>query len=170
MTLLDNADPKRQKLAEKTGASHAQNYFAGYLFWVLLAGCAGLSGYPQDTSALSISAPGGGTNAFNPYMQSELPNLREQQERGRQMLGHLGGKVQSIEEEARHRKIGGMNFIQWSLGTRKRRMKSLLCSILPNLPAKTCGKPLFPQSKSLSPKQCKIVVFGKSSEKITVQT
>ena len=41
---------------------------------------------------------------LTPICSSELPNLREQQERGRQMLGHLGGKVQSIEEEARHRK------------------------------------------------------------------
>jgi hypothetical protein len=133
-------------------------------FGILLAGCAGLSGSPQDTSALSVSAPGGGTNAFNPYMQSELPNLRGTTGEGRQMLGHLGGKVQSIEEEARHRKNWRDELYPVVFGDKKAPHEIIVVLNFAEPACENLWKAVVSASKSLSPKQCKIVVFGKSSE------
>lgn len=131
---------------------------------LLLGGCAGLNGSPQDGAALSLSAPGGGTNAFNPYMQSKLPNMRGTTGEGRQMLSHLGASVQSIESEARHRKNWRDEIYPVVFGDKKAPHEIIAVLNFAEPACENLWKAVVTASKSLSPSQCKIVVFGKSSE------
>lgn len=129
---------------------------------LLLVGCAGGSSSPQGSAALS--APGGGTNAFNPYMQSSLPNMRSTTGEGRQMLGNLGANVQSIEGEARHRKNWRDEIYPVLFGDKKAPHEIIVVLNFAEPACENLWKSVVAASKSLSPKQTKIVVFGKSSE------
>ncbi|MEE0815772.1 MAG: hypothetical protein U0M13_08925, partial [Desulfovibrio fairfieldensis] len=81
------------------------------LLGLLLAGCGAAgtaaSGDPapgaETETVLAPGTPGGGANAFNPYMHDRLPNTRLMSAEASQMLGKMGAHTQSIEGEAAYR-------------------------------------------------------------------
>lgn len=134
------------------------------LICVLLGGCAAVdSSVPQTPSSAPVPA-GGGVNVFNPYMQSSLPNLRETTSEGQAMLGQLGANVQSIEGEARHRKNWREEIYPLVFGDRKAPHEIIVILNFSEPACENLWKAVVEASKSLSPAQCKIAVYGKSRE------
>lgn len=135
---------------------------------LLLLGCAatdreGSNAAPEQV-ALSGAAPGGGANAFNPYMQTRLPNTRELSAEGQQMLGALGGVVPTIEGEAAHRKNWRNEIYPVVFGERTAPHEILVLLNFSSPRSAEVWKAAVKASHSLSPQQCKIVVFGNSTE------
>lgn len=131
----------------------------------MMFGCGASGGAPTDGQvALSASEPGGGTNAFNPYMRDKLPNTRQTTSEGQQMLGHLGGRAQSIESEAAHRKNWRDEIYPVVFGDRKAPHEIIVVLDFSNPESQRIWQDVVQASKSLTPSQCKIVVFGRSKE------
>lgn len=127
---------------------------------LFLAGCAANQGGGGAPSTFAA----GDANAFNPYMQSNLPNLRTTTSEGRQMLGHLGADVQTIEGEAKHRKNWREEIYPVLYGDRKAPHEIIVVLNFAEPACENVWKAVMEASKSLSPQNCKIVVYGKSSE------
>lgn len=136
-------------------------FLAFAILGCFLYGCA--SG--GNNSSFSNIAPGKGeANAFNPYLQSKLPNLRETTSEGRTMLGQLGARPQSIEGEAGHRKNWRDEIYPVVFGDKKAPHEIIVILNFAEPECEKVWKAVVEASKSLSPQQCKIVVLGKSSE------
>lgn len=136
---------------------------------LMLFGCAsGGNGSGQETGApgmaLSSAAPGGGANAFNPYMQTKLPNTRELSSEGQQMLGNLGGNVPTIEGEAAHRKNWREEIYPVVFGDRQAPHEILVLLNFSSPKSAEVWKAVTTASRSLSPSKCKIAVFANSTE------
>ena len=135
---------------------------------LLLLGCAaggsgGGSGEAAAAPELS-GAPGAGTNAFNPYMQAKLPNTREFSTEGQQMLGAMGGGQPTIEGEAAHRKNWREEIYPVVFGERTAPHEILVLLNFSSPKSAEVWKAVTTASRSLSPAQCKIAVFGNSTE------
>lgn len=133
---------------------------------LLLALCAVLLGCGAantDTAAVSSSVSGE-ANAFNPYMKEKLPNVRRLTDEGKQMLGSLGAGVQSIEGEAAHRKNWREEIYPVMFGDKTAPNEILVILNFSNPDSEPVWNAVAQASKSLSPQQCKIAVFGRSSE------
>ncbi|MBD5626270.1 MAG: hypothetical protein HDQ90_02010 [Desulfovibrio sp.] len=117
-----------------------------------------------EQAALSGGAPGGGANAFNPYMQAKLPNTREFTSEGQQMLGAMGGGQPTIEGEAAHRKNWREEIYPVVFGERTAPHEILVLLNFANPKSAEVWKAVTTASRSLSPKECKIAVFGNSTE------
>lgn len=131
-----------------------------FIFCMALAGC-GSAG--TDTMAPAGSA-GGAANAFNPYMNQKLPNTRQLTEEGRQIVGSMGGGAQSIEAEAAHRRNWREEIYPVVFGDKTAPNEILVIMNFSNPDSETVWNAVSEASKSLSPQQCKIAVFGRSSE------
>lgn len=127
------------------------------LLGLMLSGCAAQQG---PTTA----EPGSSANDFNPYMREKLPNTRQLSNDGAKMLGALGAKAQTIEGETKYRKNWREEIYPVVFGDRKAPHEII---VILNFAEPECEK-LWSQvvaaSKSLQPGQCKIVVYGRSSE------
>lgn len=132
--------------------------------FALLAGCGSLR---NDRPAGAAESQGGifsKANAFNPFLNSRLPNTRVISGVGRNMLSEMGAGLQSIEGEARHRSNWRGELYPVVFGSPKASGEVL---VLLNF-ASPASEPLWQQvceaSRSMNPARAKIVVFGRSSE------
>lgn len=129
------------------------------LLATLLFGCgAGQFG------ATASSGSGGGANAFNPYMNEELPNLRHASSEGAEMLSQLGAQEQTLVGEARHRKGWREEIYPVVFGDRKAPHEIIVVLNFAEPACEQLWSAVTEASKSLNPDDCKIVVFGKSDE------
>lgn len=126
----------------------------------ILFGC----GAQQTGSSGAQASASGTANAFNPYMQSTLPNTRKLSSEGKQMLVELGAKAQTIEGEARHRKNWREEIYPVVFGDRKAPHEIIVVLDFVTPASASVWRAVVDASKSLQPQQCKIVVFGKSQE------
>lgn len=135
---------------------------------LMLLGCAATgregTGAAPEQAALSAAAPDGGANAFNPYMQAKLPNTREFTAEGQKMLGALGGGVPTIEGEAAYRKNWRDEIYPVVFGERAAPHEILVLLNFSSPRSAEVWKAVVTASRSLSPQQCKIAVFGNSTE------
>lgn len=135
---------------------------------LMLLGCAATggegTGAAPEQVALSAAAPGGGANAFNPYMQAKLPNTRELTAEGQRMLGAMGGAVPTIEGEAAYRKNWRDEIYPVVFGERTAPHEILVLLNFSSPKSADVWKAVVKASRSLSPQQCKIAVFGNSTE------
>lgn len=129
---------------------------------VMLGGCA--AAQQDDFTAAAVISAGGSANAFNPFMQSALPNMRTPTSEGQAMLGAMGGKGQSIEEEARHRKYWRNEIYPVVFGDPKAPGEIIVLLNFANPASEKVWQAVTAASKSLTPSQCKIAVFGRSTE------
>lgn len=136
--------------------------FAALMLALAVSGC-GASGKttapPAETASVSGSA-----NAFNPYMQSKLPNVRELSPEGKQMLGKLGGSPVSIEGEAAHRRNWRDEIYPVVFGEKTAPHEIIVVLNFSEPACQDVWKAVLEAAKSLSPAQCKIVVYGRSRE------
>lgn len=126
-----------------------------------LYGCAPAS---NNASSSNVAMGNGDANAFNPFMQSRLPNLRQTTNEGRTILGQLGANTQSIEGEARHRQNWQDEIYPVVFGDKKAPHEIIVILNFAEPACEKVWKAVVEASKSLSPQNCKIVVFGRSSE------
>lgn len=138
---------------------------------LLLVGCAagGSGGGSEEAAAAPeqaalAGAPGAGANAFNPYMQAKLPNTREFSTEGQQMLGAMGGGQPTIEGEAAHRRNWREEIYPVVFGDRTAPHEILVLLNFSSPKSAEVWKAVTTASRSLSPQQCKIAVFGNSTE------
>lgn len=135
---------------------------------LLLLGCAagggGGAGAEAGEVTLPAAAPAGGANAFNPYMQTSLPNTREFSSEGQQMLGAMGGAQPTIEGEAAHRRNWREEIYPVVFGDRTAPHEILVLLNFADPKSAEVWKAVVTASRSLSPQQCKIAVFGNSTE------
>lgn len=130
----------------------------------LLFGCAAAESARNGELSLSSSGVGGGANDFNPYMRSKLPNTRQLNAEGQQMLGSLGARAQSIEGEAAHRKNWRDEIYPVVFGDRQAPHEIIVVLDFSCPDSEKVWKAVVEASKSLDPRQCKIVVYGRSGE------
>jgi hypothetical protein len=64
---------------------------------------AGIGGLASGKAGMAMAAGEGDTNAFNPYMRKELPNVQDIPIEGKEMMQQIGSVAQSIKGEAAHR-------------------------------------------------------------------
>lgn len=133
------------------------------LMAICLLGCATTqSGASNDLT--SVAEPGGKANDFNPYMRDKLPNTRQISSDGARMLNELGATAQSIEGEAKHRKSWREEVYPVVFGERKAPHEIIVVLNFSNPASEQAWQAVVAASKSLSPNQCKIVVFSRSDE------
>lgn len=141
------------------------------LIGLLLAGCgaagtAGVGGAadPGGEGITLSGTPGGGANAFNPYMRKSLPNLRAATAEGAGMLKELGGNVPRIEGEAAYRTHWRQEIYPVVFGDVKAPHEIVVLLDFAAPQSEKVWQAVAQAAKSLSPKQCKIVVFANSKE------
>lgn len=134
--------------------------FPLFVVCMILLGC----GAASTDSTINSTSVSGDANAFNPYMRDKLPNLRQLSDEGHNMLSSLGARVQSIEGEAAHRKNWREEIYPVVFGDRKAPHEILVILNFSNPDSETVWKAVEEASKSLSAQECKIAVFGKSTE------
>lgn len=115
-------------------------------------------------AAFSSAMPGGGVNAFNPYLRESLPNTRLMSAEAAQMLGKLGARNQSIEGEAAYRSHWRQELYPVVFGDPKAPHEILALLDFAAPQSEKIWQAVVEASRSLSPRQCKIVVFGNSRE------
>ena len=129
--------------------------------FIILSGC----GARQDSgSGATYAATSGSGNEFNPFINSKLPNLRPISDEGHKMLGAMGGGAQSIEGEAAHRKNWRDEIYPVVFGSKTAPGEIMVLLDFSNPDSLKVWQQVLEASRSLSPEQCKIVVFGRSQE------
>lgn len=142
-----------------------KNLWLALIISLCLSGCgAANSGTTDD----GLAEPGGRANAFNPYMRDKLPNTRQLSPDGAKMLNALGATAQSIEGEARHRKSWREEIYPVVFGERKAPNEIIAVLDFANPASQQAWQAVVEASKSLSPSQCKIVVFSRSDENYAI--
>lgn len=126
--------------------------------------CAMLFGCGQTPHGTSMAEPGGSANDFNPYMREKLPNTRQLSASGARMLNELGAKAQTIEGETRYRKNWREEIYPVVFGDRKAPHEIIVVLNFAEPECEKLWQQVVQASKSLQPAQCKIVVYGNSSE------
>lgn len=135
------------------------------LLTMALFGCgAAQSPEPGDSMIVVNANPGSGANAFNPYLNSTLPNLRQSTAEGDKMLDAMGARRQSIEGEAAHRGAWREEIYPVVFGDRKAPGEIIVLLNFSSPDSEKVWKQVVEASKSFAPSQCKIVVYGKSRE------
>lgn len=130
------------------------------LAMTMLLGC----GAADTSSVQPIVSSGGDANAFNPHMRDKLPNVRTMTAEGQKMLGAMGGTVQSIEGEAAHRKNWRDEIYPVVFGDRKAPKEIIVILDFSNPESARVWHDVVEASRSISPSECKIAVFGRSRE------
>lgn len=130
------------------------------LLATLLFGC----GAAQQSAPEATPSVSGDANVFNPFLQSQLPNTRAASGEGDAMLGAMGGKRQSIEEEAKHRKYWRQEIYPIVFGQTTATQEILVVLDFANPASEKVWQEVVAASRDISPAKCKIAVFGRSSE------
>ena len=126
-----------------------------------LAGCGAIQ---NESSSPNVAVTSGNGNEFNPFINSRLPNLRPISDEGQKMLGTMGGGVQSIEGEAAHRKNWRDEIYPVVFGDKTAPGEIIVILDFSNPQSETVWRQVVDASRSFSPSQCKIAVFGRSQE------
>lgn len=134
------------------------------LVFSMLVGCAASGGGSADGSDLVQPAAGGKANDFNPWMNERLPNTRQLSSEGQQMLGLMGASAQSIEAEAKHRKNWRDEIYPVVFGDKNAPNEIIVVLDFSNPQSQKAWDEVVAASRELSPRNCKIAVFGRSAE------
>lgn len=136
------------------------------LFCFSLIGCAASlqNTAVSETSPQTSSNTPASANAFNPWMNNSLPNTRAMTQEGQDMLGNMGGKIQSIEGEAAYRKNWRDEIYPVVFGKKDAPGEIMVILDFSNPESEKVWNSVVQASKSLNPNNCKIVVFGRNSE------
>lgn len=126
---------------------------------LLLTGCAAQDN-PVEAVAASGSVAGGKANAFNPYLQKQLPNTRGLSSEGQA----FGGATVAIEAEAAHRPHWREELYPVVFGRPTAPHEILVVLDFARPQSRALWQAVEQAAKSISPEQCKIVVFAKNSE------
>ncbi len=132
------------------------------LLSAMLFGCGAMQ--QPDIENSRHEPDSGSANAFNPWLNEKLPNLRQPSDAGAKMLGAIGAKSQSIESEARHRKNWRDEIYPVVFGDRKAPQEIIVVLDFSNPASEKVWSAVAQAAKSLRPSQCKIAVFGRSQE------
>ena len=136
------------------------------LLGLMLSGCGAASSNGGSKAAvnLSSSVQNGNANQYNPYMHQSTPNLREATSESADMLKKLGGVVPTIEGEAGHRPQWKCEIYPVFFGTATAPHEILVLLDFAAPQSEKVWQAVVEASRSLSPQQCKIVVFANSKE------
>lgn len=126
---------------------------------LMLAGCAAQD-TPSGQMALNAAATDGKANAFNPYLQQVLPNTRGLSSEGRA----FGGTSVAIEAEVAHRPHWREELYPVVFGRTTAPHEILVVIDFAKPQSRTVWYAVEQATRSLSPEQCKVVVFAKNSE------
>lgn len=127
---------------------------------LMLAGC----GSANTGGTLATGGSPGDANVFNPYMREKLPNIRQMTNEGHQMLNSMGAGIQSIEGEAAHRKNWREEIYPVVFGERTAPHEIIVLLNFAEPESAEAWQAVVEASRSLTPAQCKIAVFDRSSE------
>ncbi len=132
----------------------------------LLVGCGMQPAATTSPASSSLFSAGSinGANAFNPYLKSSLPNTRKPTDEGQKMLADLGAAINSIEGEAAHRKNWREEIYPIVFGNANAPKEIIVILDFSSPQSEQVWKEVVRAAKSLSPQQCKIVVYGHSAE------
>lgn len=127
-----------------------------------LCGCGGAAAPVRD----DYQAPttGSNANAFNPYTNETLPNTRQLPQESRDILESLGARPQSIESEAQFRPNWREELYPVVFGDKEAPHELIVLLDFSNPESQKVWEQVVAASKSLDPRSCKIVVFGRSRE------
>ena len=136
------------------------------LLGLMLSGCGAASSNGGSKAAvnLSSSVQNGNANQYNPDMHQSTPNLREATSESADMLKKLGGVVPTIEGEAGHRPQWKCEIYPVFFGTATAPHEILVLLDFAAPQSEKVWQAVVEASRSLSPQQCKIVVFANSKE------
>ena len=126
---------------------------------VALAGCAGMDGSKGNMPTNTV-ATGGKANAFNPYLQQNLPNTRGLSIEGKA----FGGQAVAIEAETAHRPHWREELYPVVFGRTTAPHEILVVLDFAKPQSNAVWQAVVQATASLSPEQCKVVVFAKNSE------
>lgn len=133
----------------------------------LLGGC-GVTGTggsaPAEKVALAPAVQNGKANAFNPFMRTSLPNLRDAGAEGQAMLRQMGGRIPSIEGEAAYRPQWKHEIYPVFYGDPMAPHEVLVLLDFASPQSEKVWQAVVEASRSVSPQQCKIAVFANSRE------
>lgn len=132
------------------------------LLSALMFGCG--AAQQTDSPGAPAAAIGASANAFNPWLNDKLPNLRQPSNDGAKMLNSLGAKAQSIEGEAKYRKNWRDEIYPVVFGDRKSPHEIIVILNFSNPDSDAVWQAVVTAAKSLTPSQCKIAVYGRSDE------
>ncbi|MBD5607265.1 MAG: hypothetical protein HDQ93_00225 [Desulfovibrio sp.] len=135
-----------------------------FLIPFVLLGCAAKSSDSEDSMIVVNDSPGGGTNAFNPYMNKTLPNTRSSGGDEARMLDAMGAVNQTIEGEAAHRRNWREEIYPIVFGDKSAPSEIIVLLNFSSPDSEKVWDQVVEASKSLSPQSCKIAVFGRSKE------
>lgn len=126
----------------------------------LLFGC----GASQQSDTLGADPLSTEANAFNPWLNKKLPNLRPPSDSGSQMLNALGAKGQTIEGEASHRKNWREEIYPVVFGDKKSPNEIIVLLDYAAPQSEQIWNVVTQAAKSLKAADAKIVVFGHTPE------
>ncbi len=126
---------------------------------LVLTGCAAQVS-PETQVVASASATSGKANAFNPYMQQQLPNTRGLSSEGQA----FGGVAVAIEAEAAHRPHWREELYPVLFGRATAPHEILVVLDFAKPQSRSVWQAVEQATKNLSSEQSKVVVFAKSSE------
>lgn len=138
-----------------------RHFWSGLALLFVLTGCASMD---NGGAAVAVPSSSGSGNEFNPYMNSRLPNMRQLSVESEKMLGSMGGKAQSIEGEAAHRKNWRDEIYPVVFGEKTAPLEIIVLLDFSNAESAKVWQQVVEASKSLSPANCKIALFGRSQE------
>ena len=134
---------------------------------LLLGGCGGMStgdSGPREKVNLAAGVQNDKANAFNPYLRTSLPNLRTNDSESQAMLQKMGGKTTSIEGEAAYRPQWKQEIYPVFFGDFKAPHEVLVLLDFASPQSEKVWQAVAEASRSVSPQQCKVVVFANSKE------
>ena len=134
---------------------------------LLLGGCGAMgtgdSG-PKEKVNLAAGVQNAKANVFNPYLRDSLPNLRTNDAESQAMLQKMGGRTTSIEGEAAYRPQWKHEIYPVFFGDPKAPHEVLVLLDFAAPQSEKVWSAVVEASRSVSPKQCKVVVFANSKE------
>lgn len=133
----------------------------------MLGGCGAVGAgdtSPKEQVNLASGVKNAKANAFNPFMRDSLPNLRTNDSESQAMLQKLGGRASSIEGEAAYRPQWKHEIYPVFYGEAKAPHEILVLLDFASPQSEKVWQAVVEASRSLSPKQCKVVVFANSKE------
>ncbi|MDR2054914.1 MAG: hypothetical protein LBQ10_03475 [Desulfovibrio sp.] len=147
-----------------------RRYLAAIVCLVLcVAGC--VSGAAKTASPdaamperVAASSTGGGANAFNPYMNAALPNMRRLSDADEQMVRQMGANAHRIEGEAAYRQRWREELYPVVFGDARAPHEILVLLDFAEPRSEKIWQTVVEAARSFSPTREKIVVFANSRE------
>ncbi|MBQ7617565.1 MAG: hypothetical protein IJS50_01695 [Desulfovibrio sp.] len=134
----------------------------GLVCSLLLQACAGQGGAEMSNQVSSEQAKG--ADVFNPYRHEKLPTSRSLSKDGDSILSSMGGKAQSLQAEAKHRRHWKEEIYPVIFGSPSAPHEILVLLDFAAPASEKVWQEVLSCARSLNPRDVKIVVFGKSSE------